>query len=105
MCCSRPLRFAAALLFALFCFAGPASAVQPGEAAPAFELPTAKGITRLADLRGRAVYLDFWASWCGPCKQSFPWMNEMHERYAARGLAVVAVNLDQNQQAAAAFLA
>ena len=48
--------------------------------------------------------LDFWASWCGPCAESFPWMAEMQEKYGAQGLVVVAVNLDEDQDAAAAFL-
>ncbi len=53
---------------------------------------------------GRIVYLDFWASWCPPCLQSFPWMAQITERYAARGLAVVAVNLDRDRGAADRFL-
>jgi thiol-disulfide isomerase/thioredoxin len=50
----------------------------------------------LAAYRGKVVYLDFWASWCAPCKQSFPWMREMQERYGSQGLEVVAVNLDRD---------
>ena len=63
-------------------------AVAPGEAAPAFALPNAAGAERSAldKLRGKVVYVDFWASWCGPCKRSFPWMNEMQRKYGAEGL-------------------
>jgi len=48
----------------------------------------------LTALQGRVVYLDFWASWCGPCKQSFPWMQTMEAAYEGQGLTVIAVNLD-----------
>jgi cytochrome c biogenesis protein CcmG/thiol:disulfide interchange protein DsbE len=59
----------------------------------------------LTDLRGRVVYLDFWASWCAPCQQSFPWMQAMQDAYERRGLTVVAVNLDQHREDAERFLA
>jgi cytochrome c biogenesis protein CcmG, thiol:disulfide interchange protein DsbE len=59
----------------------------------------------LTSLRGRVVYLDFWASWCGPCKQSFPWMQTMKETYEKRGLTVVAINLDTDRADADKFLA
>ncbi len=59
----------------------------------------------LAGLQGRVVYLDFWASWCGPCRQSFPWMQTMMSAYEAQGLTVVAVNLDTDRADAGRFLA
>ena len=46
----------------------------------------------LNGFRGRVVYLDFWASWCGPCQQSFPWMEIMQATYGVEGLEIVAVN-------------
>jgi len=55
-------------------------------------------------LKGKVVYLDFWASWCGPCRESFPWMEEMHKKYAAQGLEIIAVNLDQEPELAQKFL-
>jgi thiol-disulfide isomerase/thioredoxin len=58
----------------------------------------------LEDFRGRVVYLDFWASWCAPCVQSFPWMQAMQNTYERRGLTVVAVNLDQYRKDAERFL-
>jgi cytochrome c biogenesis protein CcmG, thiol:disulfide interchange protein DsbE len=58
----------------------------------------------LEQFRGRVVYLDFWASWCGPCKQSFPWMQAMKNAYAEQGLTVVAVNLDADRADAEKFL-
>src|SRR3984957_14882579 len=58
----------------------------------------------LTALRGRVVCLDFWASWCGPCKQSFPWMESMKSTYARRVLQIVAVNLDSARADADMFL-
>jgi len=53
---------------------------------------------------GKVVVLDFWASWCGPCRRSFPWLNEMHHKYQQDGLVVIGVNLDANEDDAAEFL-
>lgn len=50
------------------------------------------------------VYVDFWASWCRPCRKSFPWMNTMQEKYQDRGLKVLAVNLDKERNLAESFL-
>ncbi|MEJ2046118.1 MAG: TlpA disulfide reductase family protein [Reinekea sp.] len=58
----------------------------------------------VSDYKGQVVYLDFWASWCGPCRASFPWMNTIQKRYQSQGLQVIAVNLDQESELAADFL-
>ena len=58
-----------------------------------------------ADLKGRVVYVDFWASWCAPCQKSFPWMAELHEERAGDGLVILAVNLDREKSKADRFLA
>lgn len=58
----------------------------------------------LAQYRGKVVYLDFWASWCPPCRQSFPWMNAMQQKYGQQGLVIIAVNVDQHTQDAVKFL-
>lgn len=67
-------------------------------------LPRAGELSDLDALRGRVVYLDFWASWCVPCRQSFPWMQTIEATYEARGLSILAVNLDHDRADADSFL-
>jgi thiol-disulfide isomerase/thioredoxin len=69
--------------------------VTPAEAAATLDL---------ARYRGKVVYVDFWASWCGPCKLSFPFMEQLATRYPASDLAVVTINVDRQRTAADAFL-
>ncbi len=52
----------------------------------------------------QAVYLDFWASWCVPCRESFPWLNKIYSQYADKGLKVIAINLDAETEDAKRFL-
>lgn len=96
----------AAYALVLLCAVATAGAVEPGEAAPDFELPRldAPGTLRLSELKGRWIYLDFWTSWCTPCRESFPWMNRLAAGPAPGGLRVVAVSLDRDRADAAAFL-
>ena len=79
-------------------------AAVAADQAPDFVLPTSSGKIDLADLKGKVIYLDFWASWCHPCRKSFPWLNEMQERYGQKGLAVVAINVDRTPDLASKFL-
>jgi cytochrome c biogenesis protein CcmG, thiol:disulfide interchange protein DsbE len=73
--------------------------------APSFSLTTQNGKTvSLESLKGKVVLLDYWASWCVPCKQSFPWLSAMHEKYSAKGLVIVAVNLDKKRELADEFI-
>jgi len=72
--------------------------------APAIDLPGTAGNVQLSSFKGKVVYLDFWASWCEPCKKSFPWMHEMKATYEAQGFEIVAVNLDKDRKLADEFL-
>lgn len=82
-----------------------ARALESGAAAPALKLPGPQGEVDLARMTGQVVYVDFWASWCAPCRLSFPWMNELLARHQAQGLRVVAVNVDAKRADADRFLA
>jgi thiol-disulfide isomerase/thioredoxin len=95
----------ALLLCVVLAGAAPAHAVRAGDAAPAFVLPTLQGQTiDLRALKGRVVYVDFWASWCAPCRRSFPWMNDLDARYRRDGLTIVGVNVDKRREDADRFL-
>jgi thiol-disulfide isomerase/thioredoxin len=58
----------------------------------------------LESLRGKVVYLDFWSSWCVPCRQSFPWMDGLQQSLGRDGFVVVAVNVDHDRADADRFL-
>lgn len=78
-------------------------AVSAAQPAPNFKLPTSKSEITLSSYRGKVVYVDFWASWCEPCRKSFPWMNEIQARFG-KDLKVIAINLDQKREDALGFL-
>lgn len=80
------------------------ASVAMAKAAPEFQLPTRHGSIDLRQLRGHVVLVDFWASWCGPCHESFPWMNRMYEQYKDQGLRIIAINVDSNTRQAKRFL-
>lgn len=84
-----------------------AEADTGGEPAAASASPpavAADGALDLSPYRGKVVYLDFWASWCKPCLQSMPWLNEMQAKYAQQGLVVIGINVDRKESAVEAFL-
>ena len=92
----RAARFLFVLLFVMSTASvGAASSPLP-QTAPRWPL--------LESLQGKVVLVDFWASWCGPCLQSFPWMNDLHAKHAVDGLVILAVNVDQDRALADAFL-
>ncbi|WP_286233885.1 TlpA family protein disulfide reductase [Thalassotalea sediminis] len=59
---------------------------------------------QVAQLKGKVVLIDFWASWCIPCKDSFPWLNNIQSKYKAKNFTVLSVNLDADKSNATAFL-
>ena len=86
-----------------------AFALKVGQEAPAFSLGGMANVKpgqklSLKDFKGKVVYLDFWASWCGPCAKSLPALDEIRKKYAGRGFEVLAVNLDENPDDGLAFL-
>ena len=68
-----------------------------------FDVATEDGRFFSADYQDKVVYLDFWATWCAPCRASFPWMNEMREKYKSEGLQIVAVSIDADRVLARRF--
>lgn len=72
-------------------------AVEEGETAPLFTLPNIqadKPAISLESLRGKTVYVDFWASWCAPCLRSMPLINELYAKYHDQDFEVIAINVD-----------
>ena len=95
------LRFVFALLFTCL-----TTAAFAADTANEFSLPgiTQSGEVKLSDYKGRVVYLDFWATWCPPCRKSFPWMDEMQQRYKEQGLSVVAISVDRKRDLIEKFI-
>lgn len=79
---------------------------QVGQVAPDFECVTADGKTvRLSDYRGKVVVLDFWASWCGPCREEMPFLSHLYRLNQAQGFEVLAINIDNKRENMKKFLA
>jgi thiol-disulfide isomerase/thioredoxin len=93
----------AAALFAAFAAASRAQ-VAPGDAFPSLDAASLGG-GPVPDTAGKVVLVDFWASWCAPCKASFPVYARIQADYAARGLVIVAVSVDDAAPAYASFVA
>jgi thiol-disulfide isomerase/thioredoxin len=90
------------LLCLLLGAAGLAIALKEGDPFPDLTRCGLEG--SLPDLHGKIVLVDFFASWCEPCKESFPAMEELHQKYASKGLVIVAVNLDKKKEDMEDFL-
>lgn len=100
----KPLAFAGSLVLALN--TSSAFAVSAGDTAPNFKLPRLErsGDIQLKSYRGKVVYVDFWASWCGPCRLSLPELNTLRKKYRKQGFEVIAINLDEEKEDAMEFL-
>lgn len=83
-----------------------ATASLEGEDAPNFALKSHTGDNhRLSEYKGRVVMLNFWATWCGPCRQEIPHLNELYQTYEKLGFVVLGVNLDEKHAGAKNLLA
>ncbi len=89
------------LLLALFSGLTLFSEIASAQKAPDFAISESQ---RLSDFKGQVIYLDFWASWCKPCRKSFPWMNHIQEKYAELGFKVITINLDKKSDLMNKFL-
>lgn len=102
---SRKIKTRFAFVTALLAAVVVRAELKVGDTVPAF---ASAGVVALGDspapsTAGQVVLLDFWASWCAPCKASFPAMAKLHQDYAARGLVIAAVSVDEKAAAALAF--
>jgi len=77
---------------------------KPGSAAPDFTLASSSGKNlRLSEYRGRVVMINFWATWCAPCRQEMPLLNKLHEQYRKIGFELLGVNVDDQFKTAQAM--
>jgi peroxiredoxin len=101
------LRTPASLLSIVLLAAAATSATAGGNSMPApdFALPARDGgELRLSELRGQVVMINFWATWCGPCRQEMPLLEQIHEKYEPLGFTMLGVNVEQDSAAAREWL-
>ena len=94
-----------ATLAGLVVIAGAVSAGTVDAPAPDFTLKSDSGANlKLSELRGEVVLINFWASWCGPCRQEMPLLSELHDKYKDMGFTVLGVNVEENSAPARKLL-
>lgn len=100
-----------ALLLAVLCFYIPsknlgAKQLSVNDNAPQFTLKDLHSQVPMSlnEFRGKVVYIDFWASWCGPCRTSFPILSDLYQNYQTQGFEIISINLDEDQSLALDFL-
>lgn len=88
------------LLVAVGMYASVLAQPAVGSKAPEIALPGSAGETvKLSSLKGKVVLIDFWASWCGPCRRSMPALKEVYKKYKDKGLEIYGISLDDNKPA------
>ena len=94
------------IALAMFAAAGAASAkAAPNAQAPDFTLRQIDGPNlRLGEQRGRVVLVNFWATWCGPCRVELPHLSRLHDKYRSSGLLLLGVNIDEDPTVAKALV-
>lgn len=99
-----------AICYAIFCFVSAynssVSAVEIGDLAPNFTLKSTQGENlNLVEQRGQIIVINFWASWCGPCRKEMPILQTFYNKYNSLGMSVWGINVEQENQAGRDFLA
>lgn len=90
-----------ALLMGLFAANSLATSGLAGQPAPDFALKSAQGSNlRLSEYRGEVVLINFWATWCGPCRQEMPLLDDLYRRYERVGFRLLGVNIDDDSSRA-----
>ena len=95
-----------ALVFSVFAASSLASSGMEGKLAPDFALKSSTGENlRLSEFRGDVVMINFWATWCGPCRQEMPHLEALYQRYSPLGFTLLGVNVEDDPKGAEAWLA
>ncbi len=87
------------------CSVDSAQSLQPGEPAPDFQFQNPEGqATSLSDLRGKAVLVNFWATWCGPCAYEMPYIQQIYDEWSGKELVLLAINLGESSDKVTSFV-
>jgi len=101
----RTVSLLGAGLSVVFSLCASSASITPGAPAPAFQLHSAASTDlSLGDLKGQVVLINFWASWCGPCRQEMPVLEQLYKKYKAAGFTLVGVNVEPKSADAEGFL-